>query len=105
MLYGPYATNWIGQQGTAVFQLMVDNNSADDLEVVVLDVFDATTGKILASRSVKRKEFAKPFSYQGFALPFQLGGVIGHKMEVRVFWKDVSYVKVDYVSVTLSGGP
>ncbi len=101
MLYGPYTTAWCGFKGEASFSLQVDNNSADDLVVAVLDINDSTTDTILASREVKRKEFASTFQYQSFTVPFDATGFGGHTLEARVYWTDVSFVKLNTVTVTL----
>ncbi len=102
MSYGPYATDWGGGSGQAVFYLMVDNNLADDLVVVTLDAYDATAGQVLASREVHRKEFRSTGVYQRFAVDFGLDGRAGHRIEARVDWQDVSYVKLDKIVVNVA---
>lgn len=99
MIYGPYAADWRGTSATATFSLMVDNNSADNLTVVVLDVYDATADRVLARREVHRREFTTAFSYQEFALTASLPNATNHRFETRVYWQDVSYVRVDKVTV------
>ena len=82
---------------------MVDNNSADDLPVVTLDVFDWTAGVALASRVVTRTEFLQPFESQSFALSFDAKEIpADHALEARVFWHGVSFVTVDSAAITLS---
>jgi hypothetical protein len=100
MLFGPYATDWGGLSAHAVFDLMVDNNRADNGVVVTLDIYDADADRILVIREVRRRELAAPFAYQGFALDADLAGRAGHRMEARVYWHDISYVRVDKVTVT-----
>jgi len=102
MAYGPYATDWGGGAGEAVFSLMVDNNTAADDLVVTLEVNDATADRIIASRPVHRHELRAASTYQRFAVDFDLGGRTGHRMETRVFWHDVSFVKLDKVTVNLA---
>ena len=102
MIYGPYATDWYGNQGTATFRMMVDNIDADDLEVVAINVHDATTQTNLAEMHITRTQFNAPYAYQDFTVNFDLQGRIGHAMELRAFWTDFSYVKVDKVTVALT---
>jgi hypothetical protein len=99
MVFGPYATDWGDGPLQVVFDLMVDNNTSDDFEVVNLDIFDATTNEVLASRPVHRDEFLGTFVYQDFDVEVDLRGRANHSMESRVFWRDISYVRVDKVTV------
>jgi hypothetical protein len=101
LAFGPYATDWGGGTGQAVFWLMVDNNSAANDKVVTLEIRDADTSEVFAVRPVFRHEFRKPSTYQRFAVDFSLLNRVGHRMEVRVDWHDVSYVRLDKVSVNL----
>jgi hypothetical protein len=104
MLYGPYATDWSGSSATATFRMMVDNNSADDLPVATIDIYDSTAGEIIAIKDITRKTFIGTFQYQDFPISASIAGRAGHAMEVRVYWHDVSYVRVAQVSITLTGG-
>ena len=102
MAYGPYATDWGGGSAQAVFYLLVDNNSAANDVVVTLEINDATADRVIASRPVRRHELRRPHAYQRFALNVDLTGRAGHRMETRVFWHDVSFVKLDKVVVNLA---
>jgi hypothetical protein len=97
MAFGPYATDWGGQAAHASFYLLVDNNSAANDLVVKLEIYDSVTEKTLASRDVHRYDFRAPGVYQRFGLDADLAGTAGHKMETRVWWMDVSYVRLQKV--------
>ncbi|MBI5508008.1 MAG: hypothetical protein HY903_04575 [Deltaproteobacteria bacterium] len=101
--YGPYATDWGAGTVGASFYLLLDNNSADNSNVVTLDVFDATAGVVLATRTVARRQWAQAFSYQAFAVNADLAGRAGHRLEARVYWRDMSYVRLDKIVVTAGG--
>ena len=105
MVHGPYATNWGGGAAQAVFVLLVDDNEYDNQPVVTLEAYDSTTGEILSSRPVLRREFRARDTYQRFAINFDLEGREGHSMETRVWWHDISYVRVDKVIVHASDRP
>jgi hypothetical protein len=105
MVYGPYATEWGGGSGQAVFVMMVDDNVYDNEPVVTLEAYDATADQILTSRPVRRKEFRARSTYQRFAINFDLEGREGHRMETRVWWHDISYVRVDKVVVNVANRP
>lgn len=95
LAYGPYVSGVAPGPLTARFRVLVDNNSADDLPVLTLDVRDAASGKLLAQRVVRRKELAQPFAYQDLAVPFV--NPAGSKLEVRTFWHGIAYVREDRV--------
>jgi hypothetical protein len=42
-------------------------------------------------------EFGAAFAYQDFALPFSNPG--GHRLELRTYWYDISYVREDRIEV------
>ena len=102
MLYGPYATDWGGGAAQGVLSMMVDDNTADDLVVATIDVFDSTANAVLATRDVHRKELRKPMAFQRFTLDANLEGRAGHQMELRVYWQGVSYVKIGSAVVNVS---
>ena len=105
MAYGPYATDWGGGSMQASFFLMVDNNTAANDIVVTLEINDATASQIIASRPVRRHELRAAHQYQRFAIDADLTGRPGHRMETRVFWHDVSFVKLDKVVLDLADPP
>jgi hypothetical protein len=98
--YGPYTTQVAAGTHTAVWNLMIDNNTADNRQVVRLDVYDATADTILASRDVTRKEWTSTFQYQPFSLPFVISGEqSGRLLEFRVYWYKQAYIREQNVSV------
>ena len=101
--YGPYVDTLPAGLLTVRFQLMVDDNTADDLPVVSLDVFDVSTQTILAQREVTRSEFDATWTYQGHELQYRQQG--GHNMEFRVHWHDVSYVRLGEIVVGAGRAP
>ena len=102
MLYGPYTSDWCGYKGVAQFSMMVDNNTADDLVLVKLDIFDATTGTVLAELDVTRSQFNTPFEFQTFSLGFDASYCTDHSLEARVYWTDNSFVKINTVQMILN---
>lgn len=102
LAFGPYGTQFGDGSVQAVFLLKVDNNSSDDGVVVTLDVYDATEGKAIATRDVTRKQWRAAQQYQRFVVNAELHGRIGHTLETRVFWHDISYVKLDKVVVNVA---
>jgi cysteine-rich repeat protein len=99
MVFGPFAQDWSEGELSASFRLMVDVANARPEIVATLDIYDADTGEILAIQDVLRSQFNAPFRYQDFTLNFSNLGRAGHRMETRVFWHDISYMRVDRVLV------
>lgn len=98
MVYGPYATNVPAGPNVAEFRMKIDNNTADDNVVVTIDVRNATTGAILASQNVTRRQFPIAGDYTSINLPFTMPAE-NQSLELRVFWTGASYIKVDWVGV------
>ena len=48
-----------------------------------------------------RTEFDAPFQFQNFSVSFDAKDLADDVLEARVFWTDVSFVKVNTVSVSL----
>ncbi|WP_232517095.1 hypothetical protein [Chitinophaga sp. MD30] len=70
MIYGPYVNNIPAGPNVAEFRMKIDNNTANDDPVVDIDVRNATTGQILAAKTLTRKQFPVASDYTNFTLPF-----------------------------------
>jgi MYXO-CTERM domain-containing protein len=101
MIYGPYVTTLPAGANTAQYELMIDNNTADNNPIVTLDVNDATSGQVLASQVITRTQFTVAAQYTSFSLPFTIPAD-NHSIELRVFWDGAAYTKVKWVGVTRS---
>ena len=97
MIFGPYVSDIPGGNRTAEFRLQEDNNTANNDEVVKLDIYDITANTVLNNSIVTRGQFSAANAYQDFNLTF--GNTAGHLLEFRVYWLDKSYVKVDKITV------
>ncbi|ACU63065.1 GxGYxYP domain-containing protein [Chitinophaga pinensis] len=102
MIYGPYDMSIPAGPNVAEFRMKVDNNTANDDPVVDIDVRNATTGQILASRAVTRKQFPIAGDYTSITLPFTMPAN-NQSIELRVYWRGTSYTKVDWVGVQQNG--
>ncbi|WP_156176362.1 hypothetical protein [Hymenobacter terrenus] len=103
LIFGPYYTgltpafnNPSVVEGTAYFNLTIDNNTADNNSVATLDAYDATSKQRLGSRVITRKNFAKANSPVEFAVQIA-GWPVGHQVEFRVYWKDQVYIRVNKI--------
>jgi hypothetical protein len=102
MIYGPYDMSIPAGPNVAEFRMKVDNNTANDDPVVDIDVRNATTGQILASRAVTRRQFPIAGDYTSITLPFTMPAN-NQSIELRVYWRGTSYTKVDWIGVQQNG--
>lgn len=98
MIYGPYDASIPSGPNVAEFRMKIDNNTANNDAVVDIDVRNATTGAILASRTITRQQFPVASAYTSFTLPFTMPA-INQSIELRVYWRGAAYTKVDWVAV------
>jgi hypothetical protein len=91
LTYGPYSSKFQNGVFRAGYKLSVDNNSADDLVIAYIDVYDSMSNKELARREIHRKEFNARLSPQEFQLSFTTLGA--NKLEFRVYVFGNSYVE------------
>lgn len=90
------------RRGLGVFELLLDDTTADDAVVAIIDINDATADEVVGAREVRRRDLHAPMELQRVAVDADLSGRGGHMMEARLHWKDVSYLRVDAVSVCTS---
>ena len=102
LVYGPYATDWGGGSAQAVFALQIDDVGADDRVVATIEINDATADRVLAARELRRRDFRRPLESERFALDADLAGRDGHRMEARLWWKDVAFLRVESLAVQTS---
>ena len=103
MCYGPNTTQIPGGLNNAIFRIMIDIVAAPNDKVVTLDVYDNTSGTVLASVDVYRSEWVANSTYKDFRLNFT--STAGHELQFRVYWHRTSYVRVDAIGVAQGVGP
>lgn len=98
MTYGPYSSLPTGSR-VGTWRALIDvRNVADNSAVITLDVWDATAGQQLASRTLTRHNWASGMAYQVFELPFNLdSGRTGHAIELRTWYNGAAYVRLDKI--------
>ena len=99
LAFGPYASDWSDGPKQAVFRMLIDVVSGAPEIVATADIFDATTQEIVASRQILRSNFDLPFTYRNIAFDFDMTGREGHRMETRLYWHDISYLRLDRVTI------
>ena len=100
MQFGPYTTDIPEGDNIATWQIMIDNNTADNFDVLRLEVV-VDVHEVIAWRCVKRQQFKRKFCYEYFSLPFSLDpGKVGKKIELRALWLGSSYIRMCSVGVS-----
>lgn len=99
MLYGPYTTGIGAGSCSATFRMMIDNNTADNNDMVRVDVYNSTTSTVLATQTITRQQFTAAYTYQNFTLSFN-NQTAGQSLEFRVYWYDRAYINIDRVIVS-----
>lgn len=99
MSFGPYAKDLGSGMITVQWFLEVDNTTADDFKIVTVDIYDADSQAILASRIITRTEFAAPATEKIVSLQADLKDSSGHAIEARVYWHGFSYTKLSKVTI------
>ena len=99
IIHGPYDRGrWGTGNKQAVFRMLVDVTNANNDKVLTIDVYDGQD--VLARRDVYRHEFSGPGQYTNFSMDFNIApDKINRPMEVRAWWFDNFYVKVENVTV------
>lgn len=95
--FGPYVAGLKAGQWTTTWFLKIDNNTADNANVVRLEIFDTDTGEILAFRDIGRRQF-KSNQFQEFALTFFHFNP-SHRLEFRTYWYGNAYINFNGVGV------
>lgn len=99
VIYGPYVDN-LPQGFTGVmFNIAVDNNSADDANIAVFEVYDATADETIGQLLVTRRQAAAPYTGKSFFVPASIVGRQGHALEFRVTAFGHSFIRVHKISV------
>lgn len=102
MQYGPYTTSLSAGDQIATWKLLIDNNTADNLNIVRLEVVDADDGgRVIAQRSITRRQWKQAGRYEYFSVPFNLDAARqGHRIELRVWWYGYAYVRQQIVGIS-----
>lgn len=72
---------------------MEDNNTLDNNTVFNMRVLDASSGEVIASRTVKRKEFSAVDTYEEISFNFAVYRET--TVDIQIDWTDLSYIRIN----------
>ncbi len=82
----------------AVFSIMIDNNTQDDANILILDVYDQQRDRIIANALITRKDFPKAGDFALFKLNFTPPSA-STDVEIRIFYFGNAYVCADRIGI------
>lgn len=108
LTYGPYTPNIPVGSHVATWRTLIDVTAvADDSPVATVDIWDATAGQQLASKTLTRHNWVAGFAHQIIELPFSIDpSRLGHQIELRTYYIGAAYLRVDKIGYyTAATGP
>ena len=84
---------------SASYRVMIDVVNERPEIVATMDIFD-DTGEIIAIQDILRSQFGGAFfSTKTSNINFNNINREGHRLETRLYWHDIAYMRVDRVLV------
>ena len=98
LCYGQYRKDYPTKPLKALFSILLDNNTADDRNILILDVYDHHSDRVLGKEVITRKDFSKADSFCLFEFDFTPPSPDAN-MEFRVYYMGWTYVLADKIAV------
>lgn len=99
LCYGQYKQGYPTKRLQAVFHIMIDNNTADDRTIMIVDVYDHHSDRLFAKEVFSRKDFPKANQFCLFTFDFTPPSPNAN-MEFRIFYMGAgAYVCADYIVI------
>lgn len=95
---GQYRAGYPATPLLAIFHILIDNNTADDQYVLILDVYDHHGDRLLAKQGITRKDFPITNEFCPFVLDFTPSGSDAI-LEFRVYYMGYASVIVNSIAV------
>jgi hypothetical protein len=98
LCYGQYKKGYPVSPLQAVFSILVDNNTADDRVILILDLYDHYSDRVIGKTLITRKDFSKANDFVIFKFDFTPPSTDA-EMEFRIYYMGYSYVLADKIAV------
>lgn len=98
LCYGQYQTEYPQMPLRAVFSILIDNNTTNNEDILILDVYDRLSDKVLGQRQVARQDFLYANEYSLFEVNF-LPPLTEYGLEFRIYYLGWAYVRANKIAV------
>ena len=98
LCFGQYLTGYPQKLLKAYFNILIDDNTKDDRYILILDVYDHHSDRVLAKELITRKDFSKANEFCLFEFEFTPPSA-NASMEFRVYYMGWSYVLANKIAV------
>ena len=98
LCFGQYAKDYPGNPLRAVFRVLIDNNTADNNDILILDVYNRLTGSVLAKRVIARRDFLNAQEFSLFTLDF-IPPTGQYELEFRMYYLGGAYILANKIAV------
>ena len=98
LCYGQYKKGYPVKPLKALFSVQIDNNTADDRNILILDVYDHHSDRVIGKEVITRKDFPNANQFCLFSFDFTPPSADAN-MEFRMYYMGYSYVLADKIAV------
>ena len=98
LCFGQYQQGYPVIPLQAVFSILIDNNTKDDCNIFILDVYDHHSDRVIGKRVITRKDFERANAFCLFTFDFTPPGPQAN-MEFRIYYMGHGSVLADKIAV------
>jgi len=98
LCYGQYKTGYPQKPLKALFSIFIDNNTADDRNILIVDVYDHQSDRVLGKDVITRKDFKKANEFCLFEFEFTPPSEEAN-MEFRIYYMGWSYILANKIAI------
>jgi hypothetical protein len=98
LCFGQYKKGYPVMPLQAIFSISIDNNTMDDRNIFIIDVYDHHIDRVLGKRVITRKDFEKANEFCLFTFDFTPPSNEAN-MEFRIYYMGYAYVLADKIAV------
>lgn len=98
LCFGQYKQGYPVMPLQAVFSILIDNNTEDDRNILILDVYDHHSDRVIGKRVITRRDFAKANEFCLFTFDFMPPSQQAN-MEFRIYYMGHAYVVANKIAV------
>ncbi len=98
LCFGQYKRGYPVMPLQAIFSIQIGNNTMDDRNIFILDVYDHHSDRVIGKRVITRKDFEKAHEFCLFTFDFTPPSAQAN-MEFRMYYMGYAYVLADKIAV------